>query len=106
MKSKDKKKKKKIEGKCYFCDQELQSVDKTEKIRLGCCDIVSHKKELYKWFLKNQHCPSCLGVHKQERTRLLNWGMNVESPERKHQKTSSLDKARKKPIRYEKKSRE
>ena len=105
LKTKDKKKKKKIEGHCYFCKQELKTIDKTEKIRLGCCDIVSHKKELYQWFLKNQHCPNCLSVHKQERNRLLNWGMNLERPDRKHQKTSSLDK-KKKPIRFEKKLRE
>ncbi len=101
MKTKDKKK---IEGDCYFCKQELKTVDKTEKIRLGCCDVVSHKKELYQWFLKNQHCPNCLSVHKQLRTKLLNWGMNLESPQRKHQKTSTFEKKRK-PIRYEKKLR-
>ena len=106
MKTKDKKKKKKIEGNCYFCDQELKLIDKTEKIRLGCCYIVAHKRELYKWFLKNQHCPNCLSVHKQERTRLLNWGMNRESPERKHQKTKNLETGRGKQIHFEKKLRE
>jgi hypothetical protein len=105
LKSKDKKKKKKIEGECYFCKQELNTVDRVDKIKLGCCDVVSHKKELYQWFLKNQHCPSCLAVHKQERTRLLNWGMKLESPERKHQKTGSLEK-RKRSIPYEKRLRE
>ncbi len=99
------KRKKLVEGECYFCKQELKKVDKTDKIILGCCNLVAHKHELYKWFLQNQHCPSCLAVNKQKRSKLVQWGMNREKPKREHVKTKSLEYGKEKKKRYEKKLR-
>ncbi|MCE7743146.1 MAG: hypothetical protein GOP50_11915 [Candidatus Heimdallarchaeota archaeon] len=101
----NKKKKKKIEGECYFCKQELKNVDKTEKMKLSCCDLVAHKNELYKWFLQNQHCPRCLVVHKQTRSKIVQWGMNKERPSTEHVKTKRLVNGKRNDKRFEKRLR-
>ena len=100
-----KKRKRNIEGECYFCKQELRSIEKTEKVLLTCCNLVAHKQELYKWFLQNQHCPSCLAVHKQDRSKIVQWGMNKEKPASKHAKPKLLIDSQKGKRKHEKRLR-
>ena len=105
MPSRKKAKKKKIEGECYFCNQNLERVEQPYKARLSCCYLVAHKHELYKWFLQNQHCPNCLVVSKQERAKIVQWGMNRDRASTKHAKTKPLEKKSKRTRVYEKRLR-
>ncbi len=86
-------------GKCYFCNVDLQKVDRKEKLQLECCGIYTHKNESYSWFLRNQHCPSCLAVNSKDRQKILEWGMNKK---RAKSKKSSIKTSEHKPKKFEK----
>lgn len=86
-------------GKCYFCKADLKRVDRKKKIQLECCGIFAHKREIYSWFLKNQHCPSCLSVNQKLRQRILEWGMNEEKKKMKQPKVKSINH---KPKKFDK----
>lgn len=86
-------------GNCYFCKADLKRVDRKEKIQLVCCGIFAHRREIYSWFLKNQHCPSCLSVNQKTRQKIIEWGLIKDRVKLKKPKIRSFDH---KPKRYEK----
>ena len=77
-------------GYCYFCKADLRRVDRKKKIQLECCGIFVHRREIYSWFLKNQHCPSCLSVNQKTRQKIVEWGMNKEKAKIKQPKVKSI----------------
>ena len=89
---------------CYFCKNDLKSVERREKVELRCCNLIAHKKELFQWFLKHQYCPNCLAEDKKIRQHILDWGLKKNSKKKTIKK--SIEHKKWKEHRYEKKLRE
>ena len=89
---------------CYFCKNDLKNVDRKEKTELRCCKLVTHKKELFQWFLKHPYCPNCLSEDKKIRQQILDWGLKKDTTKKKMKK--SIEHKKWKELRYEKNLRE
>ena len=89
---------------CYFCKADLKNLDRKEKKELRCCKVVTHKKELFQWFLKHQYCPNCLAEDKKIRQQILDWGLKNDIKKKKTKK--SIEYMKWKEQRYAKKLRE
>jgi len=88
---------------CYFCKIDLKNVERREKIKLRCCQLVVHKKELFQWFLKHQYCPNCLAEDSKIRQQILDWGLKKDT---KKKIKKSIEHKKWKEHRYEKRLRE
>ena len=91
---------------CFICSRNLSNVDANDKFKLSCCDIICHKTELYRWFLKKEKCPNCGSSHSKSIEKILNWGENRRKGRAMDIRLKSKEHKKWTKVRYEKKVRE
>ena len=91
---------------CFFCNRNLSKVETRDKFKMPCCGIMSHKVELYRWFLKKEKCPNCGSSHSRTVEKILNWGIHRRKERQMDDRLKSKEHKKWTKIRYEKKVRE